>query len=159
MGQRFRAFRGELFRRPIIERFQTPAKRRSIALSVVLINLVTVGCVLLISGDILWPLVPVAVASVLLMGLLNMATRGIFELSDEYLDEYQVSVRDSAFRRSYYFTLIWLLLVAPLFGFLEGNQHSKLFVLAFILLGFMWGVTLPRVIVAWTQAPELDEDV
>ncbi|MEM7765452.1 MAG: hypothetical protein AAF290_15415 [Pseudomonadota bacterium] len=158
MTSRFQSYLSRLFRQPMVDYFQTPARRRAVAASVIIWQALVVYLLTLIPKDIVWPTLAAGVVMVYLLGMLNMATRGIFELSDEHLDEFQVALRDGAYRRSYYFALIWLLLVAPLVGFLEGQDDLKILILAFILLGFFWAMSAPRVWVAWTTPADDLED-
>ena len=158
MKARFQNYLSRLFRDPVVEKFQTPARRRIVAASVVVWQAVVVGCMLLIPLDWVWPVLVAGVVMVYLLAMLNMSTRGIFELADHHLDEFQIALRDGAYRKSYFFALLWLLLVAPVFGLIEGAEHTHHWVFAFILLGFFWGLSAPRVVVAWTTPAEPEED-
>lgn len=158
MKTKFQNYLNHIFRQPIVDRFQTPARRRVAAAAVIVWQLVVVGTVLLISRDLVWPVFVAGIVMWGLISMLNMSTRGIFELADEHLDEYQISLRDAAYRKAYFFSLLWLLLIAPVIGFFKGADLAALYTLAFILLGFFWGLSAPRVLVAWTLPADTDED-
>ena len=160
MRQKFNAYLNRNFHDPLVQQLQIPLRRRLIAVTTVLVQLVFAYSFTLIGQDLIWPAAILSLAMILLMGLLNMATRGIFELADEYLDELQIATRDIAYRRAYHFALIWLLLVAPFLGLVEGQPLAKLYTLGFILLGMLWGMVAPRLLVAWTMpADEIEEGV
>lgn len=158
MKAKFQSYLNNLFRQPLVEKFQTTRRRRLTAVGVLFCQFVVVGCLLLLTQDLVWPVIVAGVFMIYLMGMLNLSTRGIFELSDVHLDEFQVCVRDSAYRKSYFFALLWLLLVAPIFGLLEGSEKANHFGFAFVLLGFFWGMSAPRVLVAWTMPADALED-
>ena len=158
MRNKLDGYLDRLFRGPMVDWFQTPLRRRSVAIGVMLIHVATAGSLGLLTLDIVWPLIPAGIAAMYLMGMLNMSTRGIFELKEERLDEYQIALRDSAFRRAYYFSLIWIILTAPLMGLVIDSEHSLMILIVYIMLGFSWGMALPRVIVAWTQPADTAED-
>ncbi|MEO0347447.1 MAG: hypothetical protein AAF229_14505, partial [Pseudomonadota bacterium] len=87
-----------------------------------------------------------------------MATRGMFELWDEHLDEFLVAERDAAYRKAYYFGLLWLLLVPLVDGLTDHLELRRIFTLGFIMLGFLWGLSLPAVIAAWGRPAETVEE-
>ncbi|MFK8052996.1 MAG: hypothetical protein AB8F65_08455 [Woeseiaceae bacterium] len=158
MKARFQSYLNNLFKQPVIEKFQTPLRRRLVATSMILWQMVVVGAMYLIQFDLIWPVIVAGIVMIYLMSMTNMATRGVFELVDEHLDEFQIAIRDAAYRKAYFFALLWLLLVAPFFGFVEGHEKARLFVFLFVLLGFFWALSAPRVLVAWTlPADEVEE--
>ncbi|MEM7611381.1 MAG: hypothetical protein AAF270_06875 [Pseudomonadota bacterium] len=159
MKKRFQSYLNRVFQRPIVDQFQTPVRRRSVAIAVVAWQAITVCALMLLVHDYVAPFIVAAIIMVYLIGMLNMATRGTFELADEYLDEFQVRLRDAAYRKSYHFALIWLLLTAFVAGAFEGHEFQILYTLAFILLGFWWALSAPRLVVAWTSpADSADEE-
>ena len=158
MKARFQAYLNRLFQEPVVEKFQTPVRRRAIVVLLLLVQLGAAGCFVLIPHDVLWPLLPAFLAMVVLQGMLNMSTRGMFELSDEHLDEYLVTERDAAYRKAYFFALLWLLLVPLVDGLTDDLRFGRVYTLAFVMLGFLWGLSLPRAIAAWARPAELEED-
>ncbi|MEL6950045.1 MAG: hypothetical protein AAGM16_08005 [Pseudomonadota bacterium] len=158
MKARFQAYLSQLFRRPMVEKFQTPRIRRGLAVALMLVQLSAAGCLLMIPHDIIWPMFPVFFVMVYLQGMLNMATRGMFELWDEHLDEFLVAERDAAYRKAYYFGLLWLLLVPLVDGLTDHLELRRIFTLGFIMLGFLWGLSLPAVIAAWSRPAETVEE-
>ncbi len=158
MKARFQAYLNRLYREPVVERFQTPMRRRGLVVSLVIVQFAAAGCFILIPYDIIWPIFPAFAAMVYLQGMLNMSTRGMFELTDNYLDEFMVAERDAAYRKAYFFGLLWLLFVPLVDGITDDMQYGRIYTLAFVMLGFLWGLSLPRVIAAWTRPAETAED-
>ncbi|MEL6368436.1 MAG: hypothetical protein AAFR91_09510 [Pseudomonadota bacterium] len=58
---------------------------------------------------------------------------------------------------AYYFSLIWIILTAPFLGLVIDSEHALMILIVSIMLGFSWGMALPRVIVAWTQPADTGE--
>ncbi len=157
MKARFQSYLSGLFRRPVVDRFQTPLRRRAVAVTVLIWQMLLAGSMLLIPHDHVLPALIGGVVMVYLLGMLNMSTRGIFELTDEHLDELQISMRDAAYRKSYFLALFWLLMVAPVTALTEGDQFAVLYTWSFIFLGFLWSLSAPRVVVAWSAPADETE--
>ena len=158
MKTRFQAYLSKLFRQPVVEKYQTPSIRRSLVVALIIVQFLAAGCFILIPQDVIWPLFPAFIAMVYLQGMLNMSTRGMFELSDDHLDEFLVAERDAAYRKAYFFGLLWLLLVPLVDGLTDHLELRRIYTLAFIMLGFLWGLSLPRVIAAWGRPAETAEE-
>ena len=158
MRAKFQAYLNQLFRQPVVERFQTPLRRRTIAVAVVVWEALAAGSLSLLAYDRVLPVIIAGIGMIYLLGMLNMSTRGIFELSDRHLDEFQIGLRDAAYRKSYFLALFWLLLVAPASALFDEHRLGDLYSLAFILLGFNWALSAPRVVVAWTAPADERED-
>ena len=159
MKERWESYLNRIFQNPMVDQFQTPARRRTVAFLVLAWQLLVVIAVYQIQFDRLWPVFVVALPMIYLIGMLNMSTRGMFELADRHLDEFQIGLRDAAFRRSYVFTLVWLLLTSFVVLWAANQPQGWFVAVTFILLGFLWGMSLPRVLVAWTMpADDADED-
>ena len=158
MKARFQAYLSRLFRQPMVEKFQTPARRRGVAVALLIVQLIVAGCFTLIPRDLIWPLFPAFIAMVYLMGMLNMSTRGMFELSDDHLDELLAAERDAAYRKAYFFSLLWLLFVPLIDALVEDVEFGRVYLLAFVMLGFFWGLSMPRIVAAWSRPAELVED-
>lgn len=94
--------------------------------------------------------VPFGVSAV----LLNMSLRGIFELSNEQLDEFQTGLRNRAYKNAYGVGLIFLLVVATVLAGLQLDRTLNFSIAAF---AFITSALLPRLIVAW-QLEDSDGD-
>lgn len=157
MKTRFQDYLSRLFRSPMVEKFQTPARRRGVAVCLLAVQLAAAASFTLIPHGIYWPLVPALIAMVYLQGMLNMSTRGMFELADRHLDELLAGERDAAYRKSYFFPLVWLVLIPIVDAIFENVAHGRVYLLAFVMLGFFWGLSLPRIVAAWPRTAETEE--
>lgn len=143
----------EVVNSPTADKLQTRFRRRLIIALVLAWQPAVVGSLLLIRDDRILPLLLAVAVQTVLFGLLNMSTRGIYELCDGQLDEYQRAERDAGFRRAYYFGLMWILLVPAFAGFVRGHDDALLYTLTFAMLGFFWGLAAPQAAYAW-NAPD-----
>ena len=84
-----------------------PARRAAVVALVVL----DVVLVLSLGAGVLWAALLVALASLPLVGVVNIATRGLFELPSERLDERQRAERAEAHRQAHLLT-VWVLVGA-----------------------------------------------
>jgi hypothetical protein len=105
-----------------------------------------------------WRLPVVAIPFWGLAWLLNLSIRAIFELDDNLLDEYQLGLRNAAYKRAHGITLIFLLLVAVATG---GLDLDRVQVFSVGMFAFLVAIMAPRMLVAWTMdddAPANDSD-
>lgn len=127
-----------------------PPRRRGVATGLLLIQVFAAASFALIPHGVYWPIVVALLAMVYLQGMLNMSTRGMFELADRHLDELLAAERDSAYRRAYFFPLVWMLFIPFVDLLVQNAAFGRAYLLAFVMLGFLWGLSLPRVIAAWS---------
>lgn len=92
------------------------------------------------------------VAAVLLAG----SIRGLTDLPTRHLDEYQVQLRNDAFRHAYWLAVILGLAGGWLVGELWGSDQDLAFWYALGIFGLLAG--LPSVAVAWQMPDEDLED-
>ena len=63
MKARFQAYLNRIFRQPVVEKFQTPRRRRGLVVALLLVELAAAACFVLIPYDIIWPLFPAFIAA------------------------------------------------------------------------------------------------
>jgi hypothetical protein len=143
---------------PAADRLQTRGRRRLIIALVLLWQPMVIAGLLLIRDDRILPLLLAVAVQTALFALMNMSTRGMYELGDAHLDEYQRSQRDAGFRKAYYFGLLWVMLIPAFAGFVQGNEDALLYVLAFSMLGFFWGLAAPQAAYAWNAPDDLSSE-
>jgi hypothetical protein len=80
-----------------------------------------------------------------------MSIRGVFELDDGLLDEYQAALRNRVYRTAYGYTLIFLVLVATTATGLSLERQSAFAVAVF---AFLASALAPRMLLAWNMENE-----
>ncbi|MDJ0652804.1 MAG: hypothetical protein QNJ40_01510 [Xanthomonadales bacterium] len=136
------------------DRLQRRNRRRPIVVAT-LLSAVLIGLALNAGGD---RIVFVALASLpywLCMHLLNLSLRGIFELSDERLDEHQVAVRNNAYKTAYGFALVFMVVLVTVASVLDLDRPGTFAVAAF---AFLTCALAPRMIAAWSLEDNHDVD-
>lgn len=158
MRKAFQNYLAEIFKDPTVDKFQTRNRRRALSVGLVLWLMVTAFCMTLIGQDLVWPVFVCAVIMVYLMGMHNMSTRGVFELSDEHLDEFQIQSRNQAYKVSFGYSLIWLLLLSVAVLGLEPSRDTRFLLVGLFFFAFTSGLSAPRLVYAWTAPDESEED-
>lgn len=135
-------------------RLQHRAPRRCIVLAT-LVNAASVGVVMLSAGDNpLW-MGLAAVPYFLTAFLLNLSLGGIFELSDERLDEHQVGTRNGGYKTAYALTLVFLVVVVTTSSVLDLGRIETFAVAA---TSFLICALAPRLITAWIAEDFNEQD-
>ena len=141
---------------PFADKLQTRSRRRLIISLVFLWQPVVAAGFLLLRHDRVVPLLAAVAVQTVLFALMNMSTRGMYELCDSQLDEYQRAQRNAGYRSAYYFGLIWIMLIPAFAGLVRGESDALLYILVFALLGFFWGLAAPQAAYAWNAPDDLD---
>jgi hypothetical protein len=149
-----------LFDSPFADRLQLLPRRRLVAFAVLVWQPVLVSLLFLVWQDAILPLLLAVVVQLALVLMLSMVTRGMYEwpMCDMRLDERQTAQRDADFRKAYYFGLVWLLAVTPFYMLVEEFEEVTEYLLAFTMLGFLWGALAPQVLYAWSAPVESFEE-
>jgi hypothetical protein len=135
---------------PAAAKLQQQTTRRLLVICV-LASLVLIAFSANIAGEDVWLMSFVSIPTVIVAVLMNMSIRGIFELDDERLDEYQIGVRNDAYKTAYGFTLVFLLIVATALG---GLQPERLQVFSVATAAFFTCALAPRMRVAWNMVDD-----
>lgn len=136
------------------DRLQHQSWRRLIVLSSI-IGAVLAAAAIFTGGDrILW-MISGSLPFWLSAYFLNLSLRGIFELSDEHLDEHQISVRNRAYKTAYGYTLIFLIIIVTAASVLNLDRVGMFSISAF---AFLTSIMAPRLITAWTIGDSDDRD-
>ncbi|MDX1507707.1 MAG: hypothetical protein R3358_05470 [Woeseiaceae bacterium] len=138
---------------PLADRLQKHWLRRMFVLGAIAGAAIT-GAGFVVYDDRLWVLLLCAIPFGVFTVLMNLSLRGIFELSEEQLDEYQVGLRNHAYKRAYGFMLVFIVVVATT---LAALQPGRLPTFAVATFAFLISALLPRLIVAW-QLEDADGD-
>ena len=149
----------KLFANPRVERFQTQRRRRLLSVVLLAWLLLMAFCLTLIPKDLVWPALVCGVGMIYLMSMHNLATRGIFELADEYLDEYQIQSRNSAYKMSFGYSLLWILFLGIGFLGVEQTKDNRFVFLAMMFFAFTSGLSAPRIVYAWLAEDESEEEL
>jgi len=121
-----------------------PARRAVVLTMIATIAGVALAFLMLEKG--FWMLAAAAVPLGVSMVLLNLSLRGIFELRDDMLDEYQISVRNNAYKTAYGLTLVFLVVVATVAAGMELQRQAAFAVAVF---AFFMSALAPRMLLAW----------
>ncbi|MCK2242255.1 MULTISPECIES: hypothetical protein [unclassified Crossiella] len=147
--------RAQLLDDPRFERFRTLTARRRLVGALIalllaeaaLFTLVPAGPVLLLIAAAL-----VTVACVLCIGLLKASTRGVEELPERNLDEYQLALRGEVYARAYRIgqalLCTELVVVGVWLGFALPSPGKGVVIVA-LLIPFQLAVVLPTMVAAW----------
>lgn len=94
---------------------------------------------------------------VVLVGFLNLSTRGLTELRQSQLDEREGRMRDAAYRTMH---MPAMLLGAAAVGVIAIAARDGTTLWLFGLAFSLWalGMLLPTILLAWTLPPELQEE-
>ncbi len=130
---------------PLADRLQHRAARRSVVLATI-IGAATMALAFLFFLDRYWILAAAAFPLAVAVGFLNLSIRGIFELKDEMLDEYQVSVRNKAYKTAYGWTLVFLIVLATT---VAGMELQRLAAFSVAVFAFLMSALAPRMLLAW----------
>ena len=131
--------------RPFADRLQNKAARRALVLAT-LLGAAWVGVAFSDLEGGFWWVVAAAIIFESSMLLLILSLRGIFELKDDLLDEYQISVRNNAYKNSYGLVLVFLVVLATIAAGMELPRHS---VFGIAVFAFLVSALAPRLISAW----------
>lgn len=118
---------------PLADRLQNRAARRALVLAT-LLGAACVGVAFSNLEDGYWWVVAAAIVFESSILLLILSLRGIFELKDDLLDEYQISVRNNAYKNSYGLVLVFLVLLATIAAGMDLPRHSVFGVAVFAFL-------------------------
>ena len=130
---------------PLADRFQSRAMRRAVAVA----TIVAVGAMAVafaLHDNRFWMLAAASFPLAACMGMLNLSLRGIFELKEDRLDEYQISMRNRMYKTAYGFTLVFLVVVATTAAGLELEREVAF---AVAMLAFFTSALAPRLFLAW----------
>jgi len=130
---------------PFADRLQSRAARRTLVLAT-LLGAACVGVAFSNLEDGFWWVVAAAIVFESSILLLILSLRGIFELKDGLLDEYQISVRNNAYKNSYGLVLVFLVLLATIAAGMDLPRHSVFGVAVF---AFLVSALAPRLMSAW----------
>jgi len=130
---------------PFADRLQSTVVRRAVVLATIPAA-AGVALAFLILENGFWMLAAAAVPLGVTVVLLNLSLRGIFELADERLDEYQTSVRNSAYKTAYGLTLVFLIVFATVAAGMELQRQAAFAVAVF---AFLMSALAPRMLLAW----------
>jgi len=130
---------------PTADKLQDQQTRRVLVLACVA-SIAAVAIAFATFDNRFWLLVLASLPLGVATALLNFSLRGIFELKDELLDEYQISVRDKAYKSAYGFTLVFLVVVATAAAGAELDRVSAFALAAF---AFLTCALAPRMLLAW----------
>ena len=151
------SFQDRLFRQvnsPLADALQSRARRRLMVI-IAVASAAAIGAAIYTNGDrFMW----MALATLpfwLSVVFLNLSLRGIFELSDDRLDEHQIAVRNHAYKTAYGFTLVFLIVVVTTATGVDLDRPAAFSVAAF---AFLTSALAPRLITAWTLEDSDDVD-
>jgi hypothetical protein len=135
---------------PIADKLQRQSTRRLLVLTL-LACLPIMAYAIAWYADHIWLLIAAGCPVFALASALNMSLRGVFEFDDELLDEYQIGLRNRAYKTAYGYTMIFLVLVATTATGLSLERQSAfaVAVFAFLASGFA-----PRMLLAWNMESE-----
>lgn len=147
--------RAQLLDDPRFERFRTLTARRRLVGAMIgllvaealLFGLLPGNPVLLLSLAVLLTL-----ACVLCLGLLKASTRGVEELPERNLDEYQWQLRGEVYARAYRIGQVLLVAELVLVGAWLGFDlpvPGRGVVIAALLIPFQLAIILPTMVAAW----------
>ena len=139
---------------PLASRLQRRGQRRLLVLAT-LVNAGIVGVAMCSVGDRPALMGLAAVPYFVSMWLLNLALRGIFELSDERLDEHQIAVRNHGYKAAYGLTLVFLVVVVTASSVASLDRIGTFAVAA---TAFLVSALAPRMITAWILEDVDDQD-
>jgi len=113
--------------------------------------LLTLGFAALSMGEI--PHDPLRLPAVIvpLLGialLLNLSIGCLFELDEALLDEFQLALRNAAYKRAYGFALVFLLALATVAA---GLDLDRIEIFAAATFAFLTVAMAPRLAVAWSM--------
>lgn len=127
------------------DKLQSQSIRRFLALGTVLSALLIAYAFTIFDDNILLLLVlsiPFDVFAI----LLTMSLRGIFELADDQLDEYQIAERNRAYKMAYGVTVIFVVVLATTVTALDLPREQNFAIAAF---AFLVSAFEPRLVMAW----------
>ena len=129
----------------LADRLQRQSVRRVLAVGTILSALLIAWSFTIFQGRI-WILLLASIPFDIFAILLTMSLRGIFELSDDQLDEYQIAERNRAYKMAYGVTLIFIVVLATAATALDltRTQTFAVAVFAFLVSAFE-----PRLMMAW----------
>ncbi len=130
---------------PFADRLQNRAARRSLVLAT-LLGAAWVGVAFSNLEGGFWMLVAAAIVFESSILLLILSLRGIFELKDDLLDEYQISVRNNAYKKFYGLVLVFLVVLATIAAGMELPRRS---VFSIAVFAFLVSALAPRLMSAW----------
>ena len=131
---------------PLADTLQRRSWRRLVVLSSILGALLVAAGIYTGGDRLLW----VSLWSIPFwasMYFLNLSLRGIFELSDERLDEHQIGVRNKAYKTAFGYTLVFLITIVIAADVLTLGRVGTFSIAAF---AFLTCIMAPRLITAWT---------
>ncbi|MBP2476911.1 Ca2+/Na+ antiporter [Crossiella equi] len=143
---------------PRYERFRNPATRRRLVLLLLALLALEAALFILAAADHPWLLLTLAtllvLAFVLCVGLLKASTRGVEELPERNLDEYQWQLRGetyaSAYRIAQFLTMTALLVVGVWLLF-RWPAPPRGVVITALVLPFQLATILPTMVAAWNR--------
>ena len=138
---------------PLADRLQTRVRRRALAIATVASVAIAAWGIAVFDGRI-WFLLLAALPLDVTAFLLIMSVRGVFELDDAQLDEYQIAERNRAYRTAYGTTLVFLVLVT-LVAVTAQFDRSTTFAIA--VFAFLVSALEPRLVLAWNMRDDIDE--
>lgn len=127
------------------DRLQAQSIRRVLALGTVLSAGLVAWALTAFDGNVAL-LASLSVPFGICAVLLTMSLRGIFELSDDQLDEYQIAERNRAYKLAYGVTVIFIVVLATTATGLDLPREQNFAIAAF---AFLISVFEPRLIMAW----------
>jgi len=136
------------------DRFQHRSWRRLIVLSSIFGALIAAAAIYIGGGRIVW-MISGSLPFWLSAYFLHLSLRGIFELSDERLDEHQITVRNRAYKTAYGYTLVFLIIIVTAASVLNLDRVGVFSISAF---AFLTSIMAPRLITAWTIKDSDDGD-
>ena len=108
-----------------------------------------------IAGSDVRALVLLEIPMLLFASLLVMSIRGVFELDDSQLDEYQLGLRNDAYKSAYGLTLVFLLVIATIAAGLSLDRMQSFSLAA---AAFFTCALAPRVLLAWRMEDDNGEE-
>ena len=154
-------FMSQVFSQPVVERFQTRKRRRTMVTLVVL-NYSAITLVCLFAPAWWWLWVPLYCCLFPLFSFINMSVRGVTEIPLSHLDEWQAHLRLNAYHDAYRLGLIFALAGATglyylyCSGWYGGPANIVFAPLMGVLSGILIG--LPSKILAWQLQDENPEE-
>jgi hypothetical protein len=130
---------------PTADKLQRQPTRRAIVVAC-LAGIAVISIAFASFGERVWLLVTAALPLLVAIAALNFSLRGIFELNDELLDEYQLKVRNEAYKTAYGFTVVFLIIVATTAA---GANLERQIGFAVAVFAFFTSVLAPRLLLAW----------
>ncbi len=151
----------EVFQSPLVEKFQTRVRRRSLVISMGLwMAGITALCLLLPQAWWLWG--PLFLLFFPLASMINMSVRGVTEIPISHLDDRLAQLRARAFHDAYYIGVVLALiggivLQEYLFATVgESRPLLSIVPIGGMLGGFLFG--LPAVMLAWRLPDEPEHE-